>query len=361
MGGETLPYTRHLIDETDIEEVVEAMMSGWLTGGPCLDIFEQKFKDITGAEYALAVNSGTAALHAAMFALGVGNGDEVIVPAITFVATANAVVYQGGTPVIVDVGPDTLLVSLKDAEKKITDKTKAIIAVDYAGQPCDYDALTKLARKHGLYLVSDACHSLGARYNDRKVGTLADITCFSFHPSKLITTGEGGMVTTNNKKFYDKMKCFRNHGRQNGKMVYLGHNYRLSELHSALGSNQLEKMDGYLERRKEIAEMYDEAFKGTEIKPLKVNKNIEHAYHLYVVNVKQRNKVMKALESEGIGTQVHYLPVNLQPYYKRYNYKCPNAERVYKNILSLPMFSGMTDGDVRKVQKVVKKVVACYC
>ena len=263
-----IPYGRQQIDEDDIAAVVDVLRSDWLTTGPMVDKFEQAVADYTGAKYAVAVSSGTAALHAAMFAIGIGPGDEVIVPPMTFVATANAVVYQGGTPVFVDIEAETLLINPDLIEEKITPRTKAIIAVDYAGQPCDYDALREIADQHNLFLVADACHSLGAKYKGRKVGTLADLTVFSFHPVKPITTGEGGMVVTDNAEWTEQIRRFRNHGitsdhrqRQEQRtwhyeMTALGRNYRLSDIQCALGVTQLGNLQKNIEKRQRIANRY---------------------------------------------------------------------------------------------------------
>ncbi|MCP4566239.1 MAG: aminotransferase class I/II-fold pyridoxal phosphate-dependent enzyme, partial [FCB group bacterium] len=246
-----IPYGRQSIDEEDIQSVVEVLRSDWLTTGPKVDAFEHALADYVGAEYGVAVSSGTAALHCAMYALGIGPGDEVILPPMTFAATANCVVFLGGTPVFADVQPDTLLIDPVAVEKKITKRTRAIIAVDYAGQPCDYDSLRDIANSHGLSLIADGCHALGAVYKGHRVGSLADMTVFSFHPVKHITTGEGGMITTNDPKFAGRMRRFRNHGidtdfrqrEQQGswyyEMVDLGYNYRITDMQCALGLSQL--------------------------------------------------------------------------------------------------------------------------
>lgn len=294
-----IPYARQWIDDEDIHAVIEVLQSDWLTTGPKVAEFEKALADFVEAKEAVALNSGTAALHAAMYALGIGPGDEVIVPPITFAATANCVVFQGGTPLFADVDSHTLLIDPAQVEAKITPRTKAIIAVDYAGQPCDYDALRSLADRHNLFLVEDACHALGAQYKGRKLGSLADLTVFSFHPVKHITTGEGGMVTTDDNTFAERMRLFRNHGitrdaerftvhpcppdgrrglpftetqqtTGNGKrktvnepwyyeMQDLGYNYRITDFQCALGLSQLKKLPGFLQRRYEIAAKYDEA------------------------------------------------------------------------------------------------------
>ena len=295
-----IPYGRQQIDDDDIQAVVDVLRSDWLTTGPKVAEFEQAVADFVGAKEAVAVSNGTAALHAAMYAIGIGPEDEVILPPMTFVATANAVVFQGGIPVFADVDPDTLLIDPNEVEEKITPRTKAIIAVDYAGQACDYDALRDIADRHDLILVADACHALGAEYKGRKVGTLADLTVFSFHPVKHITTGEGGMVTTDNPKFADRMRMFRNHGitrdpkRFNPltsdlrpltsdfswyyEMHDLGYNYRMTDFQCALGLSQLKKLRKFLKRRREIAVLYDEALADIPgIEPLGLRADVQTA------------------------------------------------------------------------------------
>ena len=375
-----IPYGRQSIDEEDIQRVVEVLRSDWLTTGPMVEKFEQAVGEFVGVKHAVAVSNGTAALHAAMAAAGIGPGDEVIVPTMTFAATANAVVFQGGTPVFVDVFPNTLLVDPTEVEAKITSKTKAIVAVDYAGQPCNYDALRAIVDKHGVSLIADACHSLGAEYKGRKVGTLADLTVFSFHPVKHITTGEGGMVVTDNVEYADKMRRFRNHGistdhRQRSKdstwfyeMTDLGYNYRLTDFQCALGVSQLRKLPDWIKRRREIAREYDLSFAQLPaIKPLVASADIKHTYHLYVVKLEgaqlegRRAAVFEALRQEGIGVNVHYIPVHLHPFYREHFATspgmCPVAEGAYEKILSLPVFPSMKDREVKKVIEAVRRVV----
>ena len=378
-----LPYGRPQVHEDDIDAVVSVLRSDWLTTGPAVDAFEEAVRSSVGAQRAVAVSSGTAALHAAMHALGVGPGDEVIVPPLTFIATANAVLFAGGTPVFADVDRETLLLDPAEAAARITPRTRAVIAVDYAGQPCDYDALRALCERRGLALVADACHALGATYRGRKVGTLADLTVFSFHPVKHITTGEGGAVVTDSAKLAEKMRRFRNHGvssdhRQRARegtwvyeMVDLGYNYRISDLQCALGASQLKKLPAIVARRREIARRYDEAFSDVAgLSPLKVAAGVEHAYHLYPVRLDpcrlraDRAAIFSALRQEGIGLNVHYLPVHLHPYYRRrfglHRGHYPVAEEVYEHILSLPMFHAMSDRDVEDVVAAVRKVTRYY-
>ncbi|TEU12253.1 MAG: UDP-4-amino-4,6-dideoxy-N-acetyl-beta-L-altrosamine transaminase [Anaerolineales bacterium] len=378
-----LPYGRQTVDEGDIAAVVEVLRSDWLTTGPKVAEFEQALVAFVGTKEAVAVSNGTAALHAAMYAIGIGPGDEVIVPPMTFAATANCVVFQGGTPVFADVDPDTLLLDPVQVEAKITPRTKAIIAVDYTGQPCDYDALRTIADRHELTLVADACHALGGSYKGRPVGSLADLSVFSFHPVKHITTGEGGMITTDDPELAQRMRVFRNHGitsdhRQRAQqgswfyeMVDLGYNYRLTDLQCALGMSQLRKLPGWVARRQEIARHYDAAFAEIPaVDPLGVRDDVSHAYHLYVTRLDlaqlraTRAEVFTALRAEGIGVNVHYIPVHLHPYYcNRFGYgkgDLPSAESAYERILTLPMYPKMSEKDVEDAILAIHKVAGAY-
>ncbi|MCG8583664.1 MAG: UDP-4-amino-4,6-dideoxy-N-acetyl-beta-L-altrosamine transaminase [Pirellulales bacterium] len=374
-----LPYGRQTIDDQDIAAVVDVLKSDWLTTGPKVREFEAKVAEHTGTAHAIAVSNGTAALHAMMDALEVGPGDEVIVPTITFAATANCVVYQGATPVLVDVDPDTLLIDPRAVEAAITERTRAIIAVDYAGQPCDYHQLQAIADGHALALVSDACHSLGGSYRGQPVGSLAVATAFSFHPVKLMTTGEGGMVTTDDDHLADCMRVFRNHGissdhhqRQRAgtwkyEMRSLGYNYRLSDIQCALGISQLTKLKGWVERRQEIAAMYDAAFEhAAAVEPIQCRADVASAYHLYVVRWKSKSSLIdrrtafERLRNAGIAVNVHYEPVHLHPFYReRFNTRrgqCPVAESAYEELISLPMYPAMSAADVDRVIETVRTI-----
>jgi perosamine synthetase len=376
-----LPYGRQSIDEADVAAVVAVLRSDWLTTGPKVAEFEQALAAVAGAKECVAVSSGTAALHAAMFACGAVPGSEVIVPAITFAASANCAAYLGATPVFADVDPDTLLIDPAEVEAKVTGKTRAIVAVDYAGQPCDYDRLRAIADRHGLVLLDDACHAIGGSYKGRPVGSLADLNAFSFHPVKHVTTGEGGAVATDDESLARRLRLFRNHGistdfRQREtagswayEMIALGYNYRLTDIQCALGVSQLARLPQSIARRRAIAARYDEAFASIEgLRPLRLRGDASHAYHLYVVQLEleklrvDRGQVFRALRAEGIGVNVHYLPVYLHPYYRRHfgtrPGHCPVAEAAYERLLSLPMFPAMTDGDVRDVIAAVQKVLA---
>lgn len=387
-GGEPvrrqlLAYARPQIEEDDIQAVSDVLRSGWLTTGPRVPELESAFARQVGVREAVAVSSGTAALHAAMHALGIGPGDEVIVPALTFAATANCVVYAGARPVFADVDPDTLLISVDTASACLSPRTKAIVAVDYAGQPCDYDELRCLADDHRLALAADACHSLGAAYRGRQVGSLADLSAFSLHAVKHVAAGEGGVIATDNSDWAAAMRRFRNHGidadhRQRQaqaswfyQQVELGYNYRLTDLQAALAHSQLAKLPRWLERRREIARRYDEALHDCRAaRPLLRAPQRSHAFHLYVIRLDLgalcagRGEIFRALRAEGIGVNVHYVPVHLHPYYRQQlgtaPGDCPQAERVYEELLSLPMFPAMTDADVDDVIAALHKVLTAF-
>lgn len=377
-----LPYGRQSISDADVAAVVGALRSDWLTSGPAVASFESAFAAATGAAHATAVSNGTAALHAAAFALGLGPGDEVLVPAITFAGTSNSVVFQGATPVFTDVEPDTLLIDAADAARRMTARTRAIFAVDYAGQPADYDALRTLAGK--LPIVADACHALGGSYRGRPVGTLGDISTFSLHPVKHVTAGEGGVVTTDDADLAGRARLFRNHGitsdhrereRQGSwayEMVELGYNYRLTDVQCALAESQLTRLGEWVSRRRALAARYDAAFSDVPaIRPLAVRPGVTHAYHLYVVRLDldrlraDRGQVFAALRAEGIGVNVHYLPVYLHPFYReRFGLApglCPVAEAAYAELLTLPLFPDMSDRDADDVVQACTKVTEAFC
>lgn len=361
-----IPYGRQTIDDDDITAVVAVLRSDWLTTGPAVERFEADVCSYTGARYGVAVSNGTAALHAAMFALNISRGDEVIVTPMTFAASANCILYQGGTPVFADVDPETLLLDPSAVEAAITPRTKAIIAVDYAGQPCDWDALRAVADRYGLALVADGCHALGAAYKGRNVGTLADITVFSFHPVKHITTGEGGMAVTHDETLAARMRAFRGHGitttasqrEKSGAWFYemteLGYNYRITDFQCALGSSQLKKLDGWINKRNTLARAYTAALaEQNGINPLICRENVRHAYHLYVVRTPNRDTLFRRLRANGIGANVHYVPVHLHPYYQHLGYTkglCPVAEAAYEEILTLPLWPGMTKDTIEIIK-----------
>jgi perosamine synthetase len=363
-----LPYGKQEISDIDIRAVADALTSGWLTTGPKVGEFEKTFAAHCGAKEAVAVNSGTAALHCAMRAIGIHTGDEVIVPALTFAASANAAIYEGGTPIFADVEPDTLLIDPASVATKITPRTKAIVAVDYAGQPADYDALRDLAKGRGIHVIADACHAPGATYKGQCTGTLGDISCFSFHPVKHMTTCEGGMATTGDSHLAAHMRRFRNHGIDSDHrgreaagahaydMMELGYNYRLPDVQCALGLAQLPRLDGWVHARQRIASIYDRAFADVgQVQPLRTRNDRTNAYHLYVVKLDpaiDRDAIFRRLREKGIGANVHYAPVYLHSYYRARGYTkgmCPVAERASRHILTLPMFPAMTEQDVARV------------
>lgn len=367
-----IPYGRQSIDENDIQSVVEVLKSDFLTTGPAIADFEKKVADYTGAKYAVAISNGTAALHAACFAAGIGEGDEVITTPVTFAASSNCVLYMGGTPVFADIDMKTYNICPEDIEKKITAKTKAIIPVHFTGQPCDMDKINEIAKRHKLTVIEDAAHALGAVYKGRKIGSISDMTTFSFHPVKHITTGEGGMIVTNNEKLYERLKLFRSHGitreeklllKNEGPWYYeqqaLGYNYRITDIQCALGCSQMNKLDMFLEKRHDIAERYNKAFAGNKniVAPYQDESGI-NAYHLYVIWVKPeiRKELFIRLREAGIGVNVHYIPVYMHPYYRENGYEnvtCPNAERYYGGAVSIPIYPALTK---EEQQYVIDKV-----
>jgi len=377
-----LPYGRQAVDEADITAVVEVLQSDWLTTGPKVAEFEMAWADRVDASDAVAVNSGTAALHAAVFAAGIGPGDEVIVTPLTFAASANCVLYQGGTPVFADVQSDTLNIDPGAVEAAITFRTRAIVAVDYSGQPADLDELGAIADRHNLVLIEDAAHAIGATYKGRTVGSISDLTTFSTHPVKHVTTGEGGLITTNDGQLAERMRWFRSHGittdhRQRAEkggwfyeMVVLGYNYRLPDINCVLGTSQLGKLDGWLVRRRAIAAHYVQAFADLPaVRSLAVRPDREPAWHIYPILLDlthlrvDRAQVFAALRAENIGVNVHYIPVHLHPYYAQLGYErglCPVAEDAYERLITIPLFPVMTDRDVEDVVSAVRKVVEVY-
>ena len=378
-----LPYGRQSIGEDDIQAVVDVLRSDWLTTGPKVAEFEEAFAAWVGSKYAVSFTSGTAALHGAAFAAGLKEGDEAITSPMTFAATANCVLYQGATPVFAEVSTDTLNLDPAKVAERITPRTRAILAVDYAGHPAEIAAILELAERHGLVVIEDACHALGAEYRKRRTGSVADMTVFSFHPVKHLTTGEGGMVTTDRAEFAETLRRFRNHGissdarqRQSAgqwhyEMVLLGFNYRLTDLACALGLSQLHKLDANLARRREIAARYADAFSGLpEVMPPVVRPDVNPAWHLYPIRLAlekltaDRAQVFRALRAENIGVNVHYIPVHIHPYYRdRFGYaggEFPVAEDAYERLISLPMFHGMNDRDVEDVIQAVSKVIAHF-
>jgi len=378
-----LRYGHQSIDEDDIQAVVETLRSDWITTGPKVAEFERAFADRIESKYALSFSSGTAALHGAAFAAGLGPGDEAITTPMTFCATANCILYRGANPVFADISPDTMNIDPEEIARRITSKTRAILPVDYAGHPADLDAIMDLAESNDLLVIEDACHALGAEYRGKRVGSISHMTVFSFHPVKHITTGEGGMVTTDDPELARRLRLFRNHGidsdarqRQTKgqwhyEMIDLGYNYRLTDIACALGLSQLKKLDQNLSRRREIASRYRAELWDMPGLILPTERSYaSSAWHLYPIRLDleslggTRSEIFAALRAENIGVNVHYIPVHLHPYYRnRFGYRSgeyPKAEASYESLISLPMFHGMTDQDVRDVVVSLSKVVSHY-
>ncbi|MBE5883502.1 MAG: UDP-4-amino-4,6-dideoxy-N-acetyl-beta-L-altrosamine transaminase [Lachnospiraceae bacterium] len=377
-------YGHQYIDEDDIAAVVEVLRNGDLTCGPKISELEAKLCDITGAKYAVAVCNGTAALHLTAMAAGFGEGDEVIVSSITFAASSNCVLYCGATPVFADIKPDTYNIDPEAVRKLITPRTKGIIAVDFTGQAVEHDALKAICEEYNLVYIEDAAHAIGTRYKDKAVGSIADMTCFSFHPVKTATAGEGGAITTNDEALYRKLLRLRAHGitRNQAEMVHptdarwyneqveLGYNYRITDFQAALLISQLNKLPAFSARRKEIVERYDKAF--ADVPELIVQREIPESdttRHLYIIRLNQeklscsRREFFDALYAENTRPQVHYLPVYWHSCYEKLGYEkglCPNAEQFYEEVMSIPLYYSMTDEDVEDVIRAVKKVVAYY-
>ncbi len=378
--GRLLPYGHQWIDDEDIASVVEVLKGDWITQGPKVDEFERRVAEYCGARYAVAVSNGTAALHAACSVAGISRGDEAITTPITFAATANAVAYCGGRPVFADIREDTLNIDTEEIRRKLSPKAKAILPVDFAGYPADLEAIRAIAEEGKLIVIEDACHALGAEYKGRRIGSLSDMTVLSFHPVKHISTGEGGMILTDNDTFYEKLKIFRHHGivkdnLNQGSWHYeiydLGFNFRITDFQCALGISQLKKLDRFVERRREIAAMYNRALAEIEeiITPMEEN-DVKAAYHIYVIQLRTemlkvgRKEIFEALRAENIGVNVHYVPVHLHPFYQnKFGYKSgdyPRAERYYGRAISLPVFPKMTNSDVKDVIRALGKVTSYY-
>lgn len=379
-----LPYGQQWIDDSDIKAVSDVLKTDWITQGPKVDEFEKLVSKYCNAKYAVAFSSGTAALHAATYSAGVSKGDEAITTPITFAASGNCVMYQGGKVSFADIKPDTYNIDPDEIKKKINKKTKAIIPVDYTGQPCDIDEINNIAKKNNLTVIQDASHAIGAEYKGKKVGSLADLSILSFHPVKHITTGEGGMVLTNKIELFDKLQIFRTHGitkdpkkmknNEGGwyyEMQKLGYNYRITDFQCALGISQFKKLDSFVKRRRDIVKKYNKTFKEYDeiITPFEKH-DVKSSYHLYMIKLKleklkaNRKKIFDALRAENIGVHVHYIPLHLQPYYKQmFGYKkgdFPLAEEFYNKALTLPLFPKMKDSDVDDVIKAADKVINFY-
>ncbi len=376
-----IPYSTQEINKNDIKAVVRVLQSKWLTQGPTVVSFENAVAKKVGAKYAVAFNSGTAALHGAYYAAGVVADDEVIVPALTFAATSNAVLYQGATPVFADSNLLDGNMSVVEVTKKITKKTKVVVVVDYAGRPADLDLFCKLAKKNKLTLIEDAAQALGAEYDGKLVGTQADMTMFSFHPVKSITTGEGGIIVTNNLYFAEKMRLFRNHGISRNKenfvrnnfgdwyqeMQELGFNYRMTEMSAALGESQLKRLSSFIARRSKAATLYQKLLANIPhiILPPKDQVGVKSAWHLFPVRLvhsiaHKRDDVFKKMRDLGIGVQVHHLPVYLHLFYEKLGYKkglCPNVEKFVASEISIPLFPSITIKEQKFIVDSLRSII----
>lgn len=378
-----LPYGKQWIDEEDIQAVVDTLRGDFLTTGPAVDEFEQAIAKYVGARYAVSFSNGTAALHGACFAAGIGEGDEVITTPMTFAASANCVLYQKGTPVFADIDPTTYNLDPNAIEKAITPRTKAIIPVHFTGQPAAMQEIHRIAEQHDLVVIEDAAHALGATYQGKRIGALSDMTMFSFHPVKHITSGEGGIITTNDEVYYRKLLQFRTHGITKSaeqlvdhhgpwyyEMQFLGFNYRMTDIQAVLGTSQLKKIERFIELRKYYVSLYNEAFRElSEITIPHQDESGESSWHLYIIRLNQnrlngsRKELFEALLNENIGVNVHYIPVHWMPYYQELGYEkgiCPHAETLYEDIITLPLFPAMTEEDVYDVIDAVKKVLKRY-
>jgi perosamine synthetase len=376
-----LPYAHQVIDERDIDAVSAALRSDWLTTGPRVPTFEAGLTAATGARHAVAFSSGTAALHGAAAAAGLGPGDEAITTPMTFVASANAILYVGATPGFADVDPGSLLIDPDAVAAAVTQRTRAIVAVDYAGQPADYAALRAIADEAPggpLTVIADASHSLGATFDGRSVGTLADLTVLSLHPAKILTTGEGGAVLTDRDDLAAALRRFRNHGIETElaarrdwtyAMVELGYNYRLTDIAAALGSAQLSRLETWLVRRRQLATRYLEMLAGhPAIELPQVDRRSDPAWHFMFVQLRldrltaDRGEFYHAMRAEGIGVNVHYIPVHAHPFYRQRfpGLSFPVAEAAYERLLTLPLHAGMSDADLDDVVTALDKVTAAY-
>ncbi|WP_408070027.1 UDP-4-amino-4,6-dideoxy-N-acetyl-beta-L-altrosamine transaminase [Butyrivibrio sp. JL13D10] len=379
-----LYYSHQDINDKDIAAVVDVLKSDYLTTGPAITEMEKRLCEITGAKYAVAISNDTAALHIACLAAGVGDGDEVITTPITFAASANCALYCGGKPVFADINPETYQIDPADIEKKITDRTKAVIPVDYTGQTGDLQAIRDICDKHGLIMIEDAAHSIGTKYKGAHVGTIADMTTFSFHAVKTITGGEGGAIVTNSEELYKKLILLRTHGitrdeslmehESDGPWYYeqllLAPNYRITDIQAALICSQLDRLPVFIERRKAIRKKYDEAFSQMpELFVQKEDENSDSCRHLYILRIVPkklkigRKEFFDALGAENIICNVHYIPTYYFPYYEKMGYKkglCPNAEKLYDEMITIPLYSSMTDEDADDVILAVKKIVEYY-
>lgn len=379
-----LYYGHQYLDEKDVQAVVDVLHSDYLTCGPKITELEQRLCDLTGAKYAVVCSNDTAALHIACMAAGVSAGDEVVTTPITFLASANCALYCGAKPVFADIDEETYNIDPKEIEKALTSRTKAVVAVDYTGQVVDLDTIMETCHKQNVVVIEDAAHSIGTLYKGRPVGSVADMTTFSFHPVKTVTAGEGGAILTDNEEYYRKLLLYRSHGvtrdpaqmtkeSEGGwyyQMIDLGYNYRMTDMQAALLLSQLDKLPMFRKRRKEIVARYNEAF--SQIPELTVQQELESSdttRHLYILRIKpeklsiDRRGFFDAMAAENIMCNVHYIPIYLQPFYQQMGYPkglCPKAEKLYNEMMSLPLYYAMTDQDVEDVITAVQKIVGYY-
>jgi dTDP-4-amino-4,6-dideoxygalactose transaminase len=381
MNCKFIPFHSPEIGDDEIQSVVDTLKSGWLTTGPKVKRFEDDFAKYIGCRHAVAVNSCTAAMHLALDAIGIREGDEVIVPTMTFAATAEVVVYFKANPVLVDCQPDTLNLDPDQIEAAITSRTKAIIPVHFGGQPCAMDRIQEIAKEYKLKVIEDAAHALPAGYRDRKVGAIGDITCFSFYATKTITTGEGGMSTTENDEYAERMRMMSLHGISKDawkrytaegswyyEVLFPGYKYNMTDVAAAIGIEQLKKCDRFWEARQRIAASYNEGFADLEeIQRPICGTELQHAWHLYVIQLKldrlsiNRTEFIEALKGNRIGTSVHFIPLHVHPYYRdTFGYRAddfPNAQAAFDRLVSLPIYPGLTESDVQDVIEAVRKIV----
>lgn len=380
---ERIPYALPMIEQEEIDEVIDAIKSNWLSKGPKTMAFEERFRTYIGSEHAIALNSCTAGLHLTQLAAGIGQGDEVITTPYTFVASANTIIHTGAKPVFVDIDPQTMNLDPKQIESKITNKTKAIIPVHFAGYPCDMDPIMDIARRHNLIVIEDAAHAVYTQYKGQFVGNIGDMTCFSFYATKNLVTGEGGMVTTNNEEWAEKIRVMSLHGMNKNawnryddkgswfyEVEYPGYKYNMTDIQAAFGNVQLTKLERMQTIRETYAALYNQAFQGLDgITIPYSNEENRHAWHLYVIRVDEevftinRAEFIEKLKERGIGTSVHFIPVPMQPYYRSLGYKpedYPNAMKAYQGAISLPLYPAMSEEQIQQTIEAVTDIANNY-
>lgn len=383
MRKKLIPFSKPWFTKKEEREIIDTIRTGWITSGPKMVQFEKEFASYIGTKYALSTASGTAALHLSLLALEIGTGDEVITTSFTWAATANVIVNIGAKPVFVDIDKITHNIDHKLIEAKITSRTKAIIPVHFAGLPCDMNSISQIARKNGLYIIEDAAHALGSMYNGKKIGALSDLTCFSFHPIKNITTAEGGMITTNRDDLAEKIKLLRFHGvtkdawsrysestRDNFlyDIILPGFKYNMTDLQASLGIHQLRKIEKFIQKRSYCASIYNRFFSEIEeiIKPYPGDENMRHSWNLYTIKINpkktkvSRIEFMRKLKQRNIGSGIHFLALHLSSYYQKLGYKrgdLPNTEFISDNIVTIPLYPQITDGELKYVALSIKDIL----